>query len=98
MDFEWDQRKYETNIAKHDIDFEDAIYIFEGVVLEKNDPREYNGETRIIAYGEVDGRLLVVVYTWRDSARRIISARKANGREQRAYHATLSSVAPQPDG
>ena len=98
MDVEWDERKRETNIDKHGIDFEDAIYIFEGVVLEKNDPRDHDGETRIIAYGEVDGRLLVVVYTWRDGARRIISARKANGREQRAYHATLSSVAPQPDG
>ncbi|WP_247874505.1 BrnT family toxin [Azospirillum sp. TSH20] len=40
----------------------------------------------------------MVVYTWRDGARRIISARKANGREQRAYHATLSGVAPQADG
>lgn len=98
MDFDWDERKRVTNLSKHGIDFEDAIYIFEGVVLEKNDPRDHNGETRIIAYGEVDGRLLVVVYTWRDGARRIISARKANGREQRAYHATLSSVAPQPDG
>lgn len=98
MEFDWHERKREENLDKHRIDFEDAIYIFEGVVLEKNDPRDHNGETRIIAYGEVNGRLLVVVYTWRDGARRIISARKANGREQRAYHATLSSVAPQPDG
>ncbi len=94
MDFEWDERKREANFIKHGVDFEDAIYIFEGVVLEKGDPRDYDGETRIIAYGEVDGRLLAVVYTWREGARRIISARKANGREQRAYHATLSSVAP----
>lgn len=98
MDFEWDEHKRETNITKHGIDFEDAIYIFEGIVLEKPDPRDYGGEKRIIAYGEVDARLLVVVYTWRDGARRIISARKANGREQRAYHATLSGVAPQSDG
>lgn len=98
MDFEWDERKRAANFTKHGIDFEDAIYIFEDFVQEKDDPRDYDGETRIIAYGEVDGRLLAVVYTWRDGARRIISARKANGREQRAYHATLSSVAPQPDG
>lgn len=98
MDFEWDEYKREANFIKHGIDFEDAIYIFEGFVKEKDDPRDHNGEARIIAYGEVDGRLLVVVYTWRDGARRIISARKANGREQRAYHATLSGVAPQPDG
>ena len=45
------------------------------------------GETRIRCLGEIDGRVYVVVYTWRGQNRRIISARKANDREKREYRA-----------
>jgi len=51
------------NIAKHGIDFEDAIRIFEGPVLESPDKRREYGEIRIIAFGVFDDRELVVVYT-----------------------------------
>ncbi|MBK3804371.1 BrnT family toxin [Azospirillum brasilense] len=97
MDFEWDESKRLSNIAKHGIDFEDAMYIWDGTVIEKSDPRDYGGEKRFNSFGELDGRLLAVVHTWRGNTCRLISARKANDREQRAYHAALSSVAPEPD-
>jgi uncharacterized protein len=48
--------------------------------------RDYD-ETRIRCLGEIDGRVYVVVYTWRGENRRIISARKANARETRTYRA-----------
>jgi uncharacterized protein (DUF4415 family)/uncharacterized DUF497 family protein len=50
MAFEWDAAKNAANIAKHGIDFEDAIRIFDGPVLEKADARRDYGEARIIAF------------------------------------------------
>jgi hypothetical protein len=49
VDFEWDDAKNEANLAKRGIDFDDAISIFDGRVLERVDTRRDYGETRIIA-------------------------------------------------
>jgi uncharacterized DUF497 family protein len=54
MAFEWDAAKNSANIAKHGIDFDDAIRLFEGPVLESIDGRRDYGEARIIAFGVVD--------------------------------------------
>jgi uncharacterized protein len=85
MAFEWDPDKNAANIAKRGIDFEDAVRIFEGPVLESSDERRDYGEVRTIAFGVVDGRELAVVYTMRGGRRRIISARRAHRRERKAY-------------
>ena len=85
MVFEWDTAKNAANIAKHGIDFEDAIRIFEGPVLESPDERREYGEVRIIAFGVVDARELAVVYTTCAGRRRIISARRAHSCELKAY-------------
>ena len=66
-------------------DFEDAIGMFDGPVLEKADARRDYGETRIVAFGVVNDRELTVVYTMRGEHRRIISARRAHSREREAY-------------
>ena len=34
MDFEWDESKRLANVAKHGIDFSDAVQIFEGNFVE----------------------------------------------------------------
>jgi uncharacterized DUF497 family protein len=85
--FEWDEAKRAQNIRDRKIDFIDILPIFEGPIFEVADNRFDYGETRTICLGELNGRLYVVVYTWRGENRRIISARKANVREQRAYYA-----------
>ena len=85
MTFEWDTVKNSSNLAKHGIDFEDAVKIFQGPVLEKEDTRKQYGESRFVAFGLAVGRQLVVVYTQRGEHRRVISARRANAREQKAY-------------
>lgn len=82
MEFEWDDAKSEANLAERGIGFDFAARIFEGSVIEWIDDRHDYGEDRIIALGQVDGEWLVVVYTWRGEARRVISARKANRRER----------------
>jgi uncharacterized DUF497 family protein len=44
-----------------------------------------------LALGKIDGRLFAVAYTPRGTVIRLISARKANEREQRKYDETLST-------
>ncbi len=94
MAFECDAAKNAANIAKHGIDFEDAIRIFDGPVLEKADDRRNYGEVRIIAFGVVDDRELAVVYTMRGERRRIISARRAHSSERKAYREAYPSQPP----
>jgi uncharacterized protein len=93
--FEWNEGKSESNYTKHGIHFEDAMYIFEGPTIEFE--QEHDGETRFLAFGILDGRILAVVYTWRGDCRRLISARKANEREQRKCREALDRREPPPD-
>jgi uncharacterized protein len=87
MGLEWDERKRESNLLIHKVDFIDVLSIFGGPTLEIVDDRFSYGETRISCLGEIEGRVYAVVYTWRGVNRRIISARKANARERRTYYA-----------
>jgi len=83
LDFEWDEKKQQSNLTKHRIDFEDAIGIFEGPTLVRRSDRD--DETRFVAIGEVAGETIAVVYTIRGTAYRIISARRANNHEARRF-------------
>jgi uncharacterized DUF497 family protein len=85
--FEWDEIKRERNLRDHDVDFVDVLPLFAVEILESIDDRFDYGETRIRCLGAMGGRVYVVIYTWRGESRRLISARKANVREQRAYYA-----------
>ena len=58
------------------------IAVFEGVTLEVEDTRKDYGELRIICYGRLAGRMVVVGYTPRGADRHVFSMRKANAREQ----------------
>jgi uncharacterized DUF497 family protein len=88
--FEWDDIKNIGNIAKHGIDFDAAKLIWLGPVFEVPDTRKDYGEDRFVAFGVVAGRVLAVVYAWRVSARRIISAGRASHGERSAYHQAVS--------
>jgi len=83
VEFEWDPRKAQANLDKHGIDFEDAVGVFEGPVLEVRSDRDE--EERWKAMGEIEGVVLAIVYTRRGERYRIISARRANQDEKRAY-------------
>ena len=85
MWFEWDESKRLANLEKHGIDFIRAKEIWLGDVLEVPSPQEDHGEKRYLAYGRLEGRVVAVVYTWRDTSRRIISARRARAYEREAY-------------
>ena len=83
--FEWDENKRRSVLERHGIDFEDAVQIFDGPVWETVSPR--TGEQRWLAIGVVNGIEIAVVYTIRNSRRRIITARRAGKDERRDYHA-----------
>ncbi len=86
MEFEWDDAKNLANQAKHGVAFEAvAGFDWDSARVVEDNRRDYR-ENRRVAFGEIAGRLHVVVYTQRDTTMRIISLRKANKREQR-YHA-----------
>lgn len=89
MLIEFDPTKRATNLAKHHIDLAEAAEVFEGDTLTVEDDRFDYGEQRFITIGRLAGRMMVIAWTPRGAARRIISMRKANDREQAAYSPRL---------
>lgn len=86
MRFEWDKEKSAHNMIERGISFELASQIFEdGAHRTLVDNREDYGEVRLLTYGMIGRRLFAVVHTSRGEHIRIISARKANRREQREH-------------
>jgi uncharacterized DUF497 family protein len=78
----FDPVKRANTLTERGLDFADAAQVFTGVTLEVEDTRKNYGETRVICYGLLEGRLVVVGYTPRGADRHVFSMRKANEREQ----------------
>ncbi len=85
----WDKSKNASNQHKHGVSFDVAARVFlDPGRIEMYDDREDYGEDRWITIGAVESLLLVVVYTVRDvggEVIRLISARRANAQERKAY-------------
>jgi len=86
VEFEWEEAKNSTCFERQGFDFAYAVRAFLDPhrIVEQDRRRDY-GEDRYRLLGTVDGHAYVVVYTVRGSAVRIISARKANGKEVADY-------------
>ena len=82
MRITFDPEKCKRAHIDRGLDFADASIVFAGVTLEIEDRRRNYGEKRIICYGLLEGRLVVVGYTPRGADRHIFSMRKANDREK----------------
>ena len=87
MLFEWDEAKSRRTYRERGFGFDYAVRIFDGLTLENRDNRRDYGEVRIQAIGRVERQILFVVYTDRADARHIISARLANRKERKLWHA-----------
>ncbi len=77
--------KAAANFAKHKVDFADAATVLadDMAITIRDDTPE---EERFVTVGmDALGRVLVVIYTWREDRIRLISARKATPRERRSY-------------
>lgn len=78
----FDPAKRARTLLEGGLDFADAALVFEGDTVEIEDTRQDYGETRILCYGLLAGRMVVVGYTPRGAARHVFSMRKANEREK----------------
>jgi uncharacterized protein len=89
LEFEWDETKNRANQQKHGVSFEEAKTVFyDEHAREFHDPDHSGDEDRFIMLGmSFKARVLVVCHCYRakDSVIRIISARRAVRKEQRAY-------------
>ncbi|NQW38018.1 MAG: BrnT family toxin [Cyanobacteria bacterium] len=95
MEFEWDDNKSQQTFQDRGFDFGFTTQVFSDPWgFREPDQRLPYGEDRFRFYGEIQGKLFVVVYTERQGRIRIISARKANTREIQA-HAKRRADAPE---
>ena len=85
MDITFDPAKREATLRERGLDFLDAALVFDGDNYSEPDEREDYGEERVLTVGFLRGRMVVLIWTSREGARRIISMRKANDREQSYY-------------
>jgi uncharacterized DUF497 family protein len=85
----FDPAKREITLRRRGLDFADAAEVFAGRhAAISNDRRDY-GEPRFITAGFLRGRMVVLVWTPRGQARRIISMRYAHAKEEKRWHAFL---------
>jgi uncharacterized protein len=87
LNFEWDENKAKSNLAKHAVSFAEATTVFsDPLSLTIPDPAHSQVEDRFIIIGSsYQRKLLVVVHTERGDNIRIISARRATKRERMNY-------------
>ncbi len=87
--FAWDQRKAMANFAKHGVSFEEAqTTFFDDDARLIDDPDHSHDESRFLLLGfSSRARCLLVSHCYRESESciRLISARPATLREERAY-------------
>ena len=84
MVFEWDEDKRQSNLAKHGVDFLRARALFDGrpvVTAASHRP----DEERYATTGEIDGQFFTAIWTWRGTAIRLVSVRRARDAQERAY-------------
>ena len=85
MKLDWDDAKRRTTLRTRGLDFADVGRIeWDAAIVLDDDRRDY-GERRQVCLGLLHGQLVVVAYTFRDDALRVISMRGASRRERRIY-------------
>ena len=82
MRITFDQEQRARTLSDRGLDFEDATAVFDGITVEVEDTRRNYGERRIICYGMLARRLVVIGYTPRGATCHVFSMRKANDREK----------------
>ena len=89
MNLEFNKFKRDKTLNERGLDFARANEFFDNFHFTAQDRREMYEEHRFITVGYLDARLIVLVWTPRGEARRIISMRRANDREKAIYASHL---------
>ena len=87
MEITWDPEKAAANPKKHQgVTFEEAKDVLLDPFALVREDEDAGEEQRFVALGTgAKGRILVVVYSYREQIIRLISAWKANKPQQRRY-------------
>jgi uncharacterized DUF497 family protein len=87
VEFSWDEPKREWVLDERGIDFlRVAARLFDGRPL-LTVPTLRGDEERFLSIGPIEGKFFVVIWTWRDGAIRIVTARRARDAEEKRYRA-----------
>jgi uncharacterized DUF497 family protein len=81
----WDERKRLANIEAHGLDFVGCEAIWDEFTVTREDIRKVYREQRLVVFGRLAGKVVVMVYTERRTGPHIISLRKAEKHEARYY-------------
>lgn len=93
LQFEWDTKKAQTNLAKHDVSFEEALSVFADPLARIFDDLKHSESERreIIIGNSVHQRLILVSFVGIGERIRLLSARKATRRERKDYEENVGS-------
>ena len=81
----FDPAKRERTLRHRNLDFARAAEVFAGRTATIVDERFDYGETRFITAGQLDSRVVVMVWTQRGDARHIISMRHCHAKEEEIW-------------
>jgi uncharacterized DUF497 family protein len=86
MIFEWNEARRAANLARHRVDFEAArSFDWRTSVQSADATSTEGGEPRWWAFGKIGGRLHLLVFITSGERTVVVSLRKANLTEQKAY-------------
>ena len=81
----YDPAKRLRTLAERGFDFEDAKLVFAKPNYRWQDTRIDYSETRMLCFGYLDGRAVIVGYVERQGTRHIFTMRRANDRERKVF-------------
>ena len=88
MDVKWDSAKARSNLNKHGVGFADVETVFYDPFAISFEDSGSTDENRYVVVGtDALSRVIVAVYTYRNTVIRLISARIATKSERAAYEA-----------
>lgn len=86
MIYNWDEAKRKRNLLKHQLDFNDAEKVFNGVTFTFEDKKSFYDEKRFITIGMLYSKVVIIAHTESQDEFRIISMRKATKNEQKIFY------------
>ena len=90
MSSEFDPKKNDANLKKHGVSLSEGDGVLNDPLAVTEEDNSAEGEQRFVTIGtNVFGSLMVVVHTPRGEMVRIISVRKADPKERKAYEKGL---------
>lgn len=85
----WGESKRKSNFRSHAVDLASIEDVFDTPLITKEDTRFPYGEQRLQSLGLLNGEVVFLVWTERESGAHVISCRKAEKYEQKFYFANI---------